>query len=146
MKIAVTLLFTYIGVPCVYYGDEVGMEGGHDPDCRRTFPWDEEWDEGLLEHYKHLIALRRERKVLQEGAFLPLHAEKDAYAFARLLEDEIVVVAVNRGEAKMVELPVWKLGLQDGTLASLFGADVEVAKGEVRLELSAKTNIVLLKP
>ena len=37
MKAAVTLLFTYIGVPCVYYGDEVGLEGGDDPDCRRTF-------------------------------------------------------------------------------------------------------------
>ena len=145
MKLAVTLLFTYVGVPCVYYGDEVGMEGGHDPDCRRTFPWDGEWDEGLLEHYKCLISLRREHKVLQEGAFLPLYAEKDVYAFARLLEDEVVVVAVNRGDATAIELPAWKLGLKKGTLASLFSEDAEVKGSALRLELAAKASAVLFQ-
>lgn len=38
MRLAATLLITYIGVPSIYYGDEVGLSGGNDPDCRRCFP------------------------------------------------------------------------------------------------------------
>jgi alpha-glucosidase len=59
MKLAVTLLFTYVGVPCIYYGDEIGLEGHGDPDCRRPFPWDESrWNQELLTHYKTLITLK----------------------------------------------------------------------------------------
>lgn len=147
MKIAVTLLFTYIGVPCVYYGDEVGLEGGHDPDSRRTFPWDEnDWDTDLQRHYKALIALRRERKVLQEGAFLNLFAEGDVYAFARLLENDLVLVALNRGDAAHVELPLWKLGLSSGRLESPLEAEsVEIGSGVLSLELPAKSSNVFTK-
>ena len=83
LKIAITALFTYIGVPCVYYGDEIGLEGGEDPDCRRTFPWDERlWNHDLRQHYHWLIQLRKSEKVLQEGAFLMLYAKGDVYAYA----------------------------------------------------------------
>ncbi|MCZ4142629.1 alpha-glycosidase, partial [Escherichia coli] len=41
MKLAVMLLLTYPGVPCIYYGDEVGLEGGYDPGCRKCMEWDE---------------------------------------------------------------------------------------------------------
>ena len=146
-KIAVTLLFTYIGVPCIYYGDEVGMEGGHDPDCRRTFPWHEDdWDMGLRKHYQQLIDLRRRYKVLQEGAFLSLFADKDVYAFARLLDGEAIIVAINRGDAVGVELPIWKLGLQNESLESFFeDSKINVKDGALGLELSAKTSVVLTK-
>ena len=74
LSLAVTLLFTYTGVPCVYYGDEVGLLGGAGLDCRRTFPWDEaRWNRELLARYRALIAFRRERPVLQKGLFMALY-------------------------------------------------------------------------
>ena len=146
MKIAVTLLFTYVGVPCVYYGDEIGLEGGNDPDSRRTFPWDEnDWDTDLRAHYRSLIQLRLEHKVLQEGAFLSLCAEGDVYAFARLLGDAVVIVAINRGDAVSLELPVWKTGLSGEKLESAFEAQtVQVEDGVLRLELPAKSSKVFM--
>ncbi|CAN5884540.1 maltodextrin glucosidase [soil metagenome] len=144
LKVAVTLLFTYIGVPCVYYGDEIGLEGGHDPDSRRTFPWDEAaWDHSLRAHYQTLIKLRRDHKVLQEGAFLSLYAAGDVYAFARLLGKEVVVVVVNRGDAVSAALPVWKLGLKAERLESILENDsVQVEAGVLNVALPAKSSFV----
>jgi alpha-glucosidase len=123
LKIAITALFTYIGVPCVYYGDEVGLEGAGDPDCRRTFPWDKNlWNQDIHQHYKELIALRKGSSILQEGAFLSLYAVGDIYAYARVLNGEAIITILNRGHKTQIELPVWKLG----------------AKGVMRLELAEK--------
>jgi len=152
MKVAVTALFTYVGVPCVYYGDEVGLLGGDDPDNRRPFPWDEAlWDENLLAHYRTLIAFRKACRALQEGAFVSLYAEGDVYAFARLLGDEVVITALNRAEPVSVTLPVWKLGLRDETLSSLLereaprrdGGKMTVEDGTLTLEMGARSSLVL---
>ncbi len=131
LKIAITALFTYIGVPCVYYGDEIGLEGREDPDCRRTFPWDESlWNHDLREYYHGLIQLRKSEKVLQEGAFLTLFAEDDVYAYARVLEDEAIITVLNRGSECTIELPLWKLGVMQDN-------------GLLRLELEEKSSGIL---
>ena len=143
MKIAVTFLLTYIGVPCIYYGDEVGMEGENDPDCRRTFPWDEtQWNTDLQGHYQALIALRRGTPTLQRGAYQTLYAQGDVFAFARSWEGEVVVVVVNRGEACSAEIPVWQAGIQGGLKDVLTGLEVEVVGGKGRLELLSKSSYV----
>ena len=145
LKLAVTLLFTYIGVPCVYYGDEVGLLGGDDPDCRRTFPWDEaRWNKDILAHYRALIAFRKEQRVLQEGLLIPLYAEGDVIAFARVLEDDMVVVIVNRGGAVGLELDLSRSGLKDETLQSLFeGGATRIEDGKLLLTLGACSSQVL---
>lgn len=147
MKCGVTMLFTYIGVPSVYYGDEIGLEGGDDPDCRRTFPWEERaWDTDLQAHYRTLAHFRRNQRVLQEGAFLSLYAQGDVFAFARVLEDELVVIVVNRGAKATVELPLWQLGLQNETLQPLFSLrSVQVEAGALRLSCSPKTSEVFFR-
>ncbi len=71
LKLAWLFMFTYPGAPCVYYGDEIGMDGQHDPDCRRSFPWEEsKWDKGLLGYVKELIALRKKNPALRRGDFI----------------------------------------------------------------------------
>jgi alpha-glucosidase len=107
-EIAVVLLLTYIGVPCIYYGDEIGLDGGADPDNRRPMPWPEAtaapWNQALLAHYRALIALRRRSRPVQAGGFELLFAEGDVVVYARHWASESLLVAVNRGAA--TPLPV----------------------------------------
>lgn len=106
MAVAVTLLFSYPGVPCIYYGDEIGLEGGPDPDCRRCFDWDRgHWNAELHAHYRRLIAWRKARAEWRRGAYQTLAVTDDALVFARYTDRAATLVAVNRGAAA-VELPV----------------------------------------
>lgn len=68
-RTAAAIMFFYPGIPCVYYGDEIGMEGGYDPDCRRTFDWKtENWDKGTRNLIRKLMKLKKE-PALSVGAF-----------------------------------------------------------------------------
>jgi glycosidase len=116
--LAATLMVTFPGAPCVYYGDEIGLEGGHDPGSRAGFPWDDRagWNTDLLEAFRTLIALRRRSATLQRGAYRPLAAEGLLYVFVRESAEERVVVAVNAGDgAASVEIP-------EGTGTPLWGS------------------------
>lgn len=80
--LAAVFQMTYPGLPMVYYGDEIGMEGGDDPDCRRTFIWDEEGqDNKLLNLYRQLIKLRRIFPHLSDGDYRTWHTEGNVYAY-----------------------------------------------------------------
>jgi alpha-glucosidase len=106
MQLAVTLLFTYAGAPSIYYGDEIGLVGGGDPDCRRCFDWDRgRWHAELHAHYRQLIGWRKRRDELRRGAYQTLAITDEALAFARTTQRAVTVVAVNRGDAP-VELPI----------------------------------------
>ena len=95
-RLAVVAQFTLPGVPFVYYGEEIGMDGGHDPDCRRPMIWDERrWDKNTLTFYRHLIEIRQAHVALRRGKLTMLEA--DALMFLRHTDkiDETVVVAIN---------------------------------------------------
>jgi alpha-glucosidase len=102
-------LFTYVGVPSIYYGDEVGLAGGPDPDCRRTFPWDEgRWHHDLRATYRALAHLRRRAPPLARGGYETLVAAGDVFAFARTGSEGAVVTVMHRGQrSRAVTLPVW---------------------------------------
>ena len=85
MKLAVLWQMAFPGAPCVYYGDEAGLEGFKDPLNRRTFPWGRENKE-LTEWHKKLIHLRNEHAVLRTGNWQPLLAEGEAYGFMRTID------------------------------------------------------------
>ena len=93
--LATVLLMTFPGAPSIFYGDEVGLPGGKDPDCRRTFPQPENWNVELLKAHKELIALRHQYPSLRTGKYKTLYADQHVYVFARILADEEVVIAVN---------------------------------------------------
>ena len=109
LELCVLLQMTMPGAPCIYYGDEIGLSAGGDPYCRGAFPWQAEslWDKGLREFYKQAIRLRHRYPVLRTGAYQPLLAEDDLFAFSRKLAGiEALVVFNARYEAVSLQLPL----------------------------------------
>ncbi len=95
LKLAALFLFTFIGAPCTYYGTEIGMEGVHDPDCRRTFDWDETtWHTDLLEYYKSLIALRKQEVALRRGE-IAITTIGSLCCIERSYESETLICLIN---------------------------------------------------
>ena len=105
LRLASLLQYTLPGVPCLYYGDEAGMEGYRDPFNRRTYPWGRE-DPALLDWYRTLGEIRRECPALRESGMVPYLAEGDYFAFLRMGHRNKLLVAVNRsaGEREL-EIP-----------------------------------------
>ena len=82
-RLAAILLLTATGAPLVYYGDEVGMEGGDDPDSRRCMEWDPgKQDQRMLGTYRALISARRQRPWLSWGAFEDVMADDERHVYA----------------------------------------------------------------
>ena len=122
LRLAMLFQMTMPGAPNIYYGTEIGLNGGHDPDCRRAFPWDEgQWDRDLYNFSKRTIALRHAHPALRRGQFETLYSNDDIYAFARRLDDDRLAVIFNAGaEATEVTLDVYNL-LPDGILTDVWG-------------------------
>lgn len=100
MKMASLIQYTLPGVPSLYYGDEVGMQGMKDPFNRACMLWDNQNDE-LLKWYIRLGEIRRGTNALSNGDFTPLYCEGDAIAYERKNDDEAVIVAVNNSESSV---------------------------------------------
>ena len=102
LRLCTLFQMTMPGAPCVYYGDEIGMTGGNDPDSRGAFPWHDEdaWDLDLLAYFKRAIALRHAHPSLRTGTVKLLRADDDVVAFLRTLEEngtrEDALVLFNR--------------------------------------------------
>ena len=96
LRLATAFQMTYIGAPSIYYGDEIGLAGGHDPQNRGAFPWDRDaWNLDLLHEFQRLTLLRRESVALRRGSFAPVLAEGGVFAYLRRHEQEMVLVALN---------------------------------------------------
>ncbi len=119
-KLMVIFQMTYLGAPMIYYGDEAGMWGANDPDCRKPMLWDDlkydkekflydqnlkpefdkvEFNKELFDHYKKLIKIRNEYKALQTGSFATLLTDdlKDIFAFSRVMKNQMIIVVLNNG-------------------------------------------------
>lgn len=146
-RLAVVLQMTSIGIPTIYYGDEVGRVGGDWPENRSDMPWGdlgilpgagEARDEALRDDFRRLIAARRAHPALWRGGYEGLFAEGDVLVFARrdAVSGDLVVVAVNRGEepaAVRFALPEEWAG---AAVEDLYrGSGVSVEEGSVAVEL-----------
>ena len=101
LKLISTMQFTLPGVPCIYYGDEAGTDGGEDPFNRGCYPWGNE-DKALIEHYRFLGKLRKEHGVFAEGEFLPVSAALGCVAYERKNENERIMTVANRNSHPIV--------------------------------------------
>jgi neopullulanase len=147
LQLVMLFMFTYPGAPCLYYGDEIGLTGRHDPDCRKGFPWEESrWNHELLNYTKSLIALRKEHPTLRRGSYQRLYAEELVFSFARKLEDQFYVVAMNADNThKKVMFSVEKSGAINSKPDILFGSDTQplIENNALHLEIPARNGIVL---
>ncbi len=143
MKLAVTLMFAWPGVPCVYYGDEIGLEGGDDPDCRRCFDWDRaRWNRDLHEHYRACIAMRGARAELRHGACQVLHAAGDVLALARFDRSAATIAAINRGRSPAaLRLPAWQLPLAAAWQTEA-GQALPADQGHLAVEVPARGQLI----
>ncbi|MDQ0191873.1 alpha-glycosidase [Paenibacillus wynnii] len=123
-KLAALFQFTFMGTPCIYYGDEVGMDGGGDPDCRKCMEWEKDkQDLELFEFYRRLIHIRASHPALRTGtmSFLEASRQGTKLAYERRLGDDILIVLVNTEEtAQHFQLAVeernWENVLTDASL------------------------------
>lgn len=99
MKIATLIQFTLPGVPSIYYGDEIGMQGMKDPFNRGTMDWNHQNKE-LLKWYRRLGQIRRGTKALKYGEFNPVYSDDTSIAYERVGESDRLLVAINNGNAE----------------------------------------------
>ncbi|HHV05307.1 MAG TPA: alpha-amylase [Anaerolineaceae bacterium] len=107
LALAYLFILTYPGAPSIYYGDEIGLTGGKDPECRKTFPWDEsEWNTDLRDQLKSYIALRNANPVLRTGAYKVIYAHDGVIAYTRKNEEQTMLVILNANDSpKTVTIP-----------------------------------------
>ncbi len=150
---ALIFLFCWVGVPCIYYGTEVALEGGHDPDNRRTFPWERvETHSDSVTFVKTLTAFRVSSAALQSGSLHWLYAKQDVLSFARFIDNELVICLINRSaKPQSVSLPLWQVGIEEGEFSYLIQEDMnKVSKeqaqaGVLDLVLAPKSGNILYK-
>ena len=99
---AMTLLLTYPGVPSIFAGDEIGLEGSSGEDSRRTINWEDQssWDTTFLSEVKKLISIRKKHDAFINGGLRWIFVEDDCLAFLRESKKETVLVFISRGSVK----------------------------------------------
>lgn len=100
VKLMILCQMTVPGAPNIYYGDEIGLEGRHDPDCRRAFPWQDEshWDQTLRSFVKQCIQLRQETPTLRRGDFRVIYANDHVVVYQRYYQGQTAIIAFNASE------------------------------------------------
>jgi cyclomaltodextrinase len=140
LKLAFLFQMAFPGAPSIYYGDEIGLEGGKDPDSRRAFPWKEtDWNQDLRSWIKTLISLRRRIPCLRRGDYLRLLAEDGQYVFARKLgEDKVLIVLNASSNVHTIVIPCSSLSWSDGRVVQelIRHEKITVTKSTVSIKLS----------
>ena len=163
-KLFAIMQMTYVGAPMIYYGDEVGMWGANDPDCRKPMIWEDidyedevtnadgskrspdkvEIDHDLFAHYQKLIKIRADHKSLQLGSYKTLLADvnSDIFVFERTFQEETIIVALNNADSTTdIKLPCPSGGYED-----VLNNSEHLSQSELlELSIPAKWGVVLLQ-
>lgn len=117
--LAMLMQFTMPGAPAIYYGDEIGLEGGKDPDNRRAFIWErEQWNRQIYAFVKQIVHFRKMDPSLRRGSFKQLYAsdKQSCIAYARVLGDNKSLIVINASDVRRyLKIPVGDLW-QDGRI------------------------------
>jgi neopullulanase len=142
--LAFLFLLTYPGAPCIYYGDEIGLDGEHDPDCRKSFPWEEsKWDKGLRSYVKELIALRRKYAALRRGDFRRLWSANGTYAFSRSLEGSTFVMALNASGTDSEVAVNYEEGMKWPEVIFGEASNISISEGRLRFRIPPRCGAML---
>jgi neopullulanase len=163
LRLAFTLIMTTRGTPQIYYGDEIAMRGGGDPDNRRDFPGGFPGDvrnaftregktaeeQATFERLQLLARLRAEHEPLRRGALVNLYVSDQQYAFARRTATDSVIVAINNdARPAAIEFSVAEAGFADGVvLKDALGSldDLRIESGKLRIDLPARSAAMLAR-
>ncbi|MBV8572651.1 MAG: cyclomaltodextrinase N-terminal domain-containing protein [Acidobacteriaceae bacterium] len=149
LKLAFAMLLSFRGTPCIYYGDEIGMHGGDDPDNRRDFPggWPDDprnaftaegrtpQENAIWDYVHKLTTLRAQHNALRNGKLTELAVADHAWVYARQSDRESAIVAINNGQ-ESVDIPV---AYQDGT----YSGELRIVN---KLEISNGVGTIHLPP
>ena len=156
LKLAFGLTLTLRGIPQLYYGDEIGMPGGADPDNRRDFPggWTEDPNNAftaagrtreqqeIFSYVQELLRIRRDHEALRGGQLWHLASDENSYVFLRASAEERLVVAFNRADkTRDLKIPLQGTPAEDRESVSLLcgGGKAELAGSELHLFLPAES-------
>ena len=147
-RLALFIQMTYPGAPAVYYGDEVGLAGGDDPDNRRPFPWADEGgapDRVMLAEFRRLIALRQAQPILRRGRLdAPLHVDEHVLVLPRRLGGQFALTGSNNADEPrtvIVDLPP---DAPTRFTDAIEGNTVDAVGGRLQLTLPARFGRVML--
>ncbi|MBI1185623.1 alpha-amylase [bacterium] len=162
-KLLVIMQMTYVGAPMIYYGDEVGMWGGNDPDCRKPMWWPDiayspekylpnqsthqpdavEINKKLFKHYQKMIAIRKAHPALQTGDYKTIVADDDLrlFGFERTNDSETIRVVFNNASTPQT----YSIKGPAEQMTDLISGNIYAAEaGTIAIEIPAKWAVVLL--
>lgn len=146
LKQAMAFMMTYTGIPVVYYGTEIGLDGGVDPSNRKDMDWTVK--SSLTDYLKTLTGIRKTNKALTYGDFQLLAVEPDFLCYSRRFEEETIITAFNLSSRKkqaIVSLPN-EFQAEKGQLTELINSKrVNYKQGKIKLKMNPRqTNIFRL--
>ena len=163
LKLANTLLLTTRGVPQLYYGDELAMEGPDEPTTRGDFPGGFPGDkrnaftaagrtkeeQEVFAYIKRLTTLRREREMLRTGELMNLYVSEHQYAYARFSRSGTAIIVINNSDdAATIEFSVSPLNVANITLIDLLGVrrTAQVEDNTMRVSLPKRSAGIFVEP
>ena len=109
LKNAAAFLMAYEGIPCTYYGTEIGLTGGYDPGCRRGFTWEKNnWKMDMNDYYKKIVAIRKETEALKVGRISFIPHKKLIIMKRETQEEQICIVINNSTEEEKLQGGNWQ--------------------------------------
>jgi glycosidase len=168
MKIALTFIFTTRGIPQIYYGTEVGLEGRNDPDNRRDFPWEKfddklevkkeyPYEKDIFDHIRKLIEMRKSSDALNSGTFVCLYVDYFIFVYLNYFDENFAITCIHNGWDDMPgslsisvennpQIPrrVKDLIKNKVFTCKLTGKKIEMKNGVFSIGMEKKTSMVLI--
>lgn len=147
LESALTFMMTYTGIPIMYYGTEIGMDGGSDPDNRRDMDWSAK--SSITDYIKKLVNIRKTNKALTDGDIKVLKADNNFISYSRKYQDNTVIVAFNTSDSKnsvQFDIPDQDKSNQKLAADLLTSKEYKIKNGKISLDMAPmQANVFVYK-